>query len=565
MKKHLITILALAGLAAGAHAATSVSGNITTNTTWGDGTNPSPIILNGAVFVKNNAKLTILPGTVVRGQPRTAAVTPGDPAGTPGTLIVTQQGRLVADGTAQSPIIFTTAAVDNNSDDVADTSGGFKVAWATGSDTFLDDTPETAPLAPLDKSGNGSNVALWGGIVVLGNAPINLANKYGVGHGKGLVEGLTVPGFPAADATYGGVLPHDNSGVLRYVSIRHAGDELGSSNELNGLTLAGVGDGTLIDYIDVYCNFDDGIEWFGGTVNGKHLMVSFVGDDMFDVDQGYTGTNQFLFGIMPFFAENDGGTYGSAGGDKAGEFDGDDNDHDDNALDGNVSIRLDIGDTALDATPWPLSGSAFYNLTVIGSSPGASPEFAVTSTLATTDNRGLQFRNGYAGAVFNAFIVNTLVTSNGKAIQVDTGTTAAPGFNASQNATNGILLVISSTTGGTGTALSATDSTTVTNGNTLATRLGGLANVIAGTNALTKADQSFNPTGNAAGKIDSSLKSSPINPRPVNALSGVVGGVPPQGPGLDSAATYRGAFQRTAPTLWTTDWTALNIGGLLAD
>ena len=94
---------------------------------------------------------------------------------------------------------------------------------------------------------------------------------------------------------------------MRFVSIRHAGDEIGNSNELNGLTLGGVGSGTTIENVEVYVNFDDGIEWFGGTVNGKNLHVAFVGDDTFDLDEGYTGVNQFLFGVMPFFNENDGG------------------------------------------------------------------------------------------------------------------------------------------------------------------------------------------------------------------------------------------------------------------
>jgi hypothetical protein len=559
MKKYLATLLALAGLVAGAHATTSVSGNITTNTTWGDATNSSPIILNGAIFVKNNATLTILPGTVVRGQPRTAAVQSGSTVGMPGALIVTQQGRLIADGTAAAPIIFTTAAIDVNDDGIADTSGGFKSPW-TGSEAFLDDTPTTAPLAPLDKAGKG-NVALWGGVVVLGNAPTNNANKAGVGYGKATIEGLTVPGFPAADATYGGVLPHDNSGIIRYVSIRHAGDEIGSSNELNGLSLGGVGDGTILDYVDVYCNFDDAFEWFGGTVNGSHLMASFVGDDMFDLDEGYTGVNQFLFGIAPFFKQNDNTAYGSASGDKGGEFDGDNNTPDAVALLHNVNIRLDIEQAVVDTTPWPLSSPSVYNITLIGSTPDASPEF--TASFSAGTKRGIQFRNGFAGAVYNAFIVNT---GSETGTELDTGTTASAGFNAIDNANNGLVLLVASTTAN-GLAYTATDSIPVTHGNTLATRLGNgaEANVINGTNTLTKEDQTFNPTGNAAGKIDSTLKTSPIDPRPAFSLSGVTGGVSPQGPGLDSSATYRGAFDRTAPVLWTTGWTALNIGGLLAD
>ena len=148
---------------------------------------------------------------------------------------------------------------------------------------------------------------------------------------------MTVPGFPLADCTYGGSEPHDNSGRLRYVSIRHGGDEIGNGNELNGLSLGGVGDGTTIDNVEIYCNFDDGFEWFGGTVNGTHLAVFFHGDDMLDLDEGYTGVNQFLFGVQPFFNKNGGTACGSASGDKIGENDGDNNLPDNVAQNDNVT------------------------------------------------------------------------------------------------------------------------------------------------------------------------------------------------------------------------------------
>ena len=560
MNKKLITILAIASVAAGAQAQaqTFVNSNVTANTTWGGGANPSPIILEGAIFVKDGATLTILPGTIVRGQPRTEAVEEGDPTGTPGALIVTQTGRIVANGTASQPIIMTTAAIDNNSDGIADVTGGFKTPYQIG-DTFLDSDPMGAPLAPLDKAGF-ANVSLWGGLVVLGNAPTNNADKGGVGYGKVTVEGLTVPGVPAADATYGGVLPNDSSGSLRYVSVRHAGDEIGNGNELNGVTLAGVGSGTVLENIEVYCNFDDGIEWFGGTVNGKNLAVFFAGDDAFDLDEGYTGVNQFLFTIMPFFNNNDGSAFGSASGDKAGEFDGDNYRPDAVALNDNVNIRLGIDlEGEPDTTPWPLSSFVMWNMTVIGSTPPASPEFTVTSPAST--NRGLQFRNGAAGTVFNSFIIYTGAETG---IEIDGGTGGAPGFNATDNVASGLIALVSSTTAS-GAAFGSNETLASTNGNTLATKLGGTANVINGTNTLTQGDVTFDPTGNASGKLVASLKASPINPRPAFAFSGIAGGVPPQGPGLDSSAVYRGAFDRTATTLWTTGWTALNLAGLLAD
>jgi hypothetical protein len=564
-KKLVALAIALAGAASGANAQTFVNADVTTNTTWGGGPNPSPIILQKPIFVKNGAILTILPGTDVRGQPRSGPVVQGSQVGTPGALVVTQNGRIIADGSSALPIVFTTAAVDNDNNGVADDvnpADGFKDAFVLG-DTFLDDTPRTAPLAPIDLA-NNSNVSLWGGVVILGNAPTNLADKCGVGYGKCTIEGLTFPGFPAADATYGGILPHDNSGSLRFVSIRHAGDEIGEGNELNGLSLGGVGSGTRLQNVEVYANFDDGFEWFGGTVNGKNLHVAFVGDDMFDLDQGYTGVNQFLFGVMTFFNRSGGALWGSASGDKAGEFDGDDNDHDLPALDGNANVRSRIDLAVDDPTPWPLSNPVMYNMTIIGTTLPGSPDHTPASAAST--NRGIQFRNGFAGDVFNSIVVNTGAETG---IEVDLGLTGPPGFNAIDNANAGLINLVCSTLDD-GAALAAGETTVVTNGNALSTTLGGGAGSVNVVNdapsaftGLVKEDQSFDPAGDASGKLVSSLKPSPINPRP-NLTGGIVGCVAPQEPGVDSAS-FRGAFARTAPTLWTTGWTVLNRAGLLAN
>jgi hypothetical protein len=177
--------------------------------------------------------------------------------------------------------------------------------------------------------------------------------------------GITVPGFPAADATYGGVLPHDSSGKFRYNSVRHAGDELGTSNELNGVTLAGVGDGTVFEFNEVYANFDDGFEWFGGTVDGNNLVVTFVGDDSFDADQGYTGINQFLYSVQNWFISYDNTVFGTESGDQVAELDGDDFDVAGNANLAGPDSLVAPGNPA----PWPMSAAFLYNLTAIGSTP----------------------------------------------------------------------------------------------------------------------------------------------------------------------------------------------------
>jgi len=545
MKKEILSTLALAGLTAGLGAQTVKSGEILADETWS-----GEIVMDGAVFVKNGATLTIQQGTIVRGQPRTAAVVEGSTVGTPGVLVVTQNGRIEANGSASNPIIFTTAAVDNDNDGNPDDvdGDGFLDAWTSG-DIFYDDAPKTAPLAPLAKDGT-ANVSLWGGLVIEGNAPTNLSDKDGVGYGKGLIEGLTVPGFPVADATYGGVLPHDNSGSLRFVSVRHGGDEIGAANELNGISLGGVGDGTVFENIEVYCNFDDGIEWFGGTVNGKNLATFFIGDDSFDLDEGYTGSNQFVFAIMPFFNENAGTPYGSKSGDKAGEFDG---------LNGDdFNTRAKFDSTAFDATPWPLPNPEFYNTTLIGSTLVSTPEFTPDS--AASDNTGFNFLKGYAGSMYSAFVINT---GSAQGIVVSTDTEGGTGFTVVDNVNNGLVNVVSSTFADVA-VMGTNENTVLANGDAIAANYTGAANVVNGGNSLVNEDVSFDPTGDAAGKLDASLKSSPIDPRPAFSFSGVNDGAEAQGFGLEGV-DYRGAFSNTAPTLWTTGWTALNIAGLLAD
>ncbi len=585
--------LALAGIAGGASAQTTVvSTNVVANTSW-SGT----IILQQPIFVTSGAILTIQAGTTVRGQPRSSAPLAGQTAGTPGALIVTQDGRINAVGapTSAGVIVMTTAAVDNDNDGNADDvdMNGFEDRWTAGldllpgtadDDLFLDDTPRTQPLAPLNCAGTG-NVALWGGIALLGRAPTNLAAVSGVGYGQATIEGLTFPGFPAALATYGGTLPHDNSGTLRYVSVRHAGDEIGNSNELNGISLAGVGDGTKIEYVEVYANFDDGIEEFGGTVNGRYQHVAFVGDDMYDVDEGYTGVKQFLFGIQTYFNQDDTLAYGSTSGDRACEFDGDNYETSSPVAlpsEANVSVRQDVtgngpaAPLAEDPTPGPLSGSAFYNMTLIGAIPDA-PAFAPPTSAvpnAASGKRGCVFRNGYVGDVHNSIIVNTGLETG---IEVDTTAAipeAAPGFEAQANAIAGLINLVCSTTDD-GAAPAAQETNVINAGNALNLALGGTAagaNVINGAfSSLAQEDVTFALRGNASCKLDPSLKpnavgtGSPINPRPGSGVIGQLGCVAPQGPNLDPSATYRGAFNKSAPELWTTGWTALNIAGLLAD
>jgi hypothetical protein len=192
-----------------------------------------PWLLKGLVTVKAGVTLTIEKGATILGDNATKAI-----------LLVEPGGKIVADGTADEPIVFTSQAAEGSK-------------------------------RPGD----------WGGLVLLGNAPVNFPG------GKGNVEGIlkTVSG-----TSYGGSDPEDSSGVLRYVRVEYAGIILSQDNEVNGITFGGVGAGTVVDYVQVRMSLDDCFEFFGGTVNAKHLVCQRNQDDGFDFDNGYAGKLQFL-------------------------------------------------------------------------------------------------------------------------------------------------------------------------------------------------------------------------------------------------------------------------------
>merc|ERR1711988_467900 len=122
---------------------------------------------------------------------------------------------------------------------------------------------------------------LWGGLIIMGNAPVYKSSSYDA-NGGNTVEGVE-------GHYYGGNTRNDNSGVLQYVRVWYGGHVIGKDNEINGITFAGVGSGTTVDHIEVAFNKDDGVEFFGGTVNAKYVSVLFAGDDAFDTDLGYQG------------------------------------------------------------------------------------------------------------------------------------------------------------------------------------------------------------------------------------------------------------------------------------
>ena len=204
--------------------------------------------LKGRVSVVDGVTLTIPAGTIIKGEAGTGADA--------SCLIIARGGKIDAQGTSQKPIIFTSL-----SDNIQ--VGGVY--------------PSSGPSLNVDIRG------LWGGVLILGKAPASFNNN---------VSELQIEGIPVSDTNglYGGSVPTDNSGIFKYVSIRHGGAEIGEGNEINGLTLGAVGSGTVIDNVEIIANVDDGIEFFGGTVNASNLLVWGQGDDGLDIDQAYAGT-----------------------------------------------------------------------------------------------------------------------------------------------------------------------------------------------------------------------------------------------------------------------------------
>lgn len=287
--------------------------------TW---TKDNVYMLDGFVFLEADGVLNIEAGTVIKAK---EDPTTSDNAS---ALIISRGATINAIGTETEPIIFTCE---------------------------IDDTSDNADLDDTDKG-------LWGGLIILGNGIIgNTTAETGV------------EGIPAGEARalFGGNDDTDNSGTLKYVSIRHGGAELAPGDEINGLTLGAVGSGTVIENIEVFANSDDGIEFFGGAVSVKGAAVAFCGDDSFDWDLGWQGKGQFWFSIQ---AEDD--------GDNGAEMDG--AKPDDNAR---------------------FSAPDIYNATYIGSGPGASAK----------NEHALLFRDGTAGNYTNSIFTSF----KDKAIQVE--------------------------------------------------------------------------------------------------------------------------------------------------
>jgi len=271
-------------------------------------------VLDGFTFVNPGQTVTVEPGTILKGE--------GGQGAAASALIVARGGRLVADGTATDPIIMTYEG---------------------------DPLGNGAETTPITQRGS------WGGLIVLGNASLNSAP------GETAIEGLpTNEPRGLYGAINGSSDDDDDSGVYRYISIRHGGTDIGAGNEINGFTLGGVGRGTVVDYVEVVANVDDGVEWFGGTVDCKHLLVTGCGDDSYDYDEGWRGRVQYAVAVQD-----------PAIGDRGGEHDG--------------GTDPEIAE--------PFATPVFFNATYVGRGIGAG-------------NRLLTFRDNAGGEYHNSIFVN---------------------------------------------------------------------------------------------------------------------------------------------------------------
>jgi hypothetical protein len=284
---------------------TTVSTDITTNTTW-----TGVILLQNKVYVKNNATLTIAPGTIIRGDKATQ-----------GTLIITRGAKINANGSSSQPIVFTSNETVGN-------------------------------RAPGD----------WGGLVILGlaknNQPGGVAN----------IEGIV----PTTDTQYGGNFDNDNSGTLKYVRVEFGGIALEPNKEINGITFGSVGSATTVDYVQVTSSGDDSFEWFGGTVNCKHIIAYRGLDDDFDCDFGFRGKVQFALSIR-------------------------DKDLSDAPGDSNA---FECDNDAAGSNAQPLTRPIFSNVTLVGPKGNGS----ITLPVGEKFEKAFRFRRNSAVSVLNSLV-----------------------------------------------------------------------------------------------------------------------------------------------------------------
>ncbi len=325
MKRFFQSTTAIAlGLAGSAHAAEiMVTSDIATSTTW---SSDNTYNLQDQIYVLPGATLTIEAGTVVASTTNVG-----------GSLAVARGAQIFVNGTADNPVIMTSTS------DVATWSGG---------------DPKTGVWR--EAANEWGNLTIMGSGFISENAVPGNAPTCNAGN-RGAMEGLIAGGPGDPNVLYGGGDDDDDSGSIHYLSKRYGGRVIGLNNELNGLSLGGIGRGTDISHVEIMNNVDDGVEIWGGAVNLKYISIWNVGDDSFDVDQGWRGKAQFVLIVQGHSLD---ASQGSGVGDNAFETDG-----------------------AEDASWQPVTTTTIYNATVIG-----QPSDGDHAT-AWRDNARVQYRN----------------------------------------------------------------------------------------------------------------------------------------------------------------------------
>ena len=538
-------------------------------------------ILTEITYVTNGT-LTIPAGTIIRGEQTTGV------NNDPGALVITRSAQIDAQGTPSNPVVFTTAAIDvGGVAGLPDRVGGNDALTSADfvefnsaihdENSFLDSNPIGNPLPPYLGFASDSRYSqpdnfleyrgMWGGLIICGNAPTSISEINGgiitattLAGGnpapsqlddpfEGYIEGIA-PGVSGELGVYGGRNPHDSSGSLRYVSIRHGGSDIGDGNEINGLTMGAVGDGTRIEYIEVYANADDGYEWFGGTVNCRNLVSLFNNDDSFDIDEGYSGHGQFFFSLTLDDNKN---------GNNAAEHDGTD------ALFESVGVA-GIGSEGDNGGGIYLTHTTIYNATYIGA--GAAQDTAPDSGF----NTGFKLRDSWGGGYFNSIISDF----GGYAIQLESDIVARYDIGDVAFRSN-MFYNFAKDTGTFDTTPTAAE-LAVLGDKTVAADAraeGILANT--GTNAANAANFALNTINvdpfalrrnglvNPFGAdIDPKFDiRNGLDPRGDPNASGVTTNLEPVLATFFTNAAYKGAFNPSATSLWTDGWTAAAGLGLL--
>ena len=563
-------------------------GNLIIN---GDATlsNSDQYILTEITYV-TNGKLTITKGTIIRGEQTTGA------NNDPGALVITRSAQIDIQGTATEPVVFTTAAID-----VGGTNGTGKFEGLPdrvgGDDTltvddyvefnsaihdensFLDSDPINNPLPPyLGFSAVARYTppqqfqeyrGMWGGLIICGKAPTSISEINGgiltatstveIGSGgsavpapsqlddpfEGFIEGIA-PGISDELGVYGGRNPHDSSGSIRFVSIRHGGSDIGDGNEINGLTLGAVGDGTRIEFVEVYCNADDGFEWFGGTVNCRNLVSIFNNDDSFDIDEGYSGHGQFFFSLH--IDDN-------LNGNHAAEHDGTDALFESVGVEG-LGVEGDSGGGIY------LTHTTIYNATYIGA---GAPQ---TDAPDSGENTAFRIRDSWGGGYFNSIFSDfggyalrfdgdaasrydagdiTFRSNMFYNFALDSGTfdSTPTAIELGRNESMGEGVLNNSGTNGNNSTNFANNTIDV---DPFASRRNGITGI---------------PVLNIPDVDPFFDRRTGLDPRPDPSVAEVTTNLEPELATFFENVAYKGAFDPTAIRLWTDGWTAVSVLGIV--